>query len=240
MSAISPALAFIAGALSILSPCVLPLLPIVLGGAASRHRWGPFVLAGGLATSFTLVGLFVATIGFSLGADTDLFREIGGFALVVAGAVLVTPALSSRLTAAAGPVTAWGQQRLTGFDASGLWAQGVLGVLLGLVWSPCVGPTLGAASLLAAQGRDLGQVGLVMLAFGLGAAGGLALVGHGLRKSFATLRGRMRQAGETGRRILGLALMAIGIAILTGLDRSLETWLVQVSPLWLTQFTTRL
>jgi len=67
-------LAFLAGILSILSPCVLPLLPIVLGTAQAEHRLGPVALAAGLAVSFTAIGLFVATIGFAIGLDTDVFR----------------------------------------------------------------------------------------------------------------------------------------------------------------------
>jgi len=239
MSALSPILAFIAGVLSVLSPCVLPLLPIVLGGAASRHPWGPAVLAGGLAVSFTAMGLFLATVGFAIGLDADLLRKVGGAALALAGGVLVTPALRSRLALAAGPVADWGQERLAGFNASGLWAQGALGALLGLVWSPCVGPTLGAASLLAAQGHAFGEVAFVMLAFGFGVAGALALIGYASQSALASWRGRLREAGETGRRILGLVLLLIGVSIFAGWDRMLETLLVQASPEWLTRLTTR-
>ena len=69
-------LAFLAGLLSILSPCVLPLLPIVLGAAASEHRLGPIALAAGVALSFVAIGLFIATIGFGLGLDGDVFRFV--------------------------------------------------------------------------------------------------------------------------------------------------------------------
>ena len=70
------ALAALAGVLSVLSPCVLPLLPIVLGAADAEHRWAPAALALGVATSFTLLGLFVSTIGYAVGLDSDLFRVI--------------------------------------------------------------------------------------------------------------------------------------------------------------------
>ena len=69
-------LSFVAGVLSVLSPCVLPLLPIVLGAAASEHRLGPVALAGGLALSFVAIGLFVAAVGFGLGLSGDLFRDV--------------------------------------------------------------------------------------------------------------------------------------------------------------------
>jgi len=65
--------AVVAGVLSTLSPCVLPLLPVVLGTAVSQHRFGPVALAGGLAVSFVAIGLFVATIGFSIGLDLAAF-----------------------------------------------------------------------------------------------------------------------------------------------------------------------
>lgn len=238
MSALNPILAFAAGILSVLSPCVLPLLPIVFGGAASRHRWGPAALAAGLAVTFTTVGLLLATVGFALGLDADSVRKAGGVVIGLVGLVLVIPTFGAKVAGASAPVTNWGQQRLAGFDGSGLWGQAVLGSLLGLVWSPCVGPTLGAASVIAAQGHAFGQVAVVMLAFGLGAAGSLILIGYASQRSVAAWRGRIRSAGEIGRRLLGLMLLLIGFGILSGLDRSLETWLVQVSPAWLTRLTT--
>src|SRR5215472_3845094 len=142
MSAASPALAVVAGVLSVFSPCVLPILPLVLGSAAARHRWAPVALALGLAASFTLVGLFVALAGYGLGLDADTMRTVGGAVLFIVGTVLVTPVLRTRLALAAGPVASWGQARLTHFEAAGLWGQAGLGAGLGLVWTPCVGPTL--------------------------------------------------------------------------------------------------
>ena len=90
-------LAFVAGVLSILSPCVLPILPIALGAAASEHKWGPVALATGLALSFVIIGLFVATVGYSIGLNADLFRYAAATLVVVFGALLVLPGLTSRL-----------------------------------------------------------------------------------------------------------------------------------------------
>ena len=86
-------LAFLAGVLSVLSPCVLPLLPIVLGTAQSEHRLGPVALAAGLALSFTIIGLFVATIGFAIGLDTSVFRLVSAVLLIAIGTVLLVPRL---------------------------------------------------------------------------------------------------------------------------------------------------
>lgn len=80
-------LAFVAGVLSILSPCVLPILPIVLGAAASEHRWGPTALAAGLSVSFVAIGLFAATIGYSIGLDVGVFRNVAAVFMVAIGAI---------------------------------------------------------------------------------------------------------------------------------------------------------
>lgn len=240
MSITSVFLGFVAGVLSILSPCVLPLLPLVLGAAVSEHRWGPAVLAAGLALSFVAIGLFVATIGFALGLDTNVFRGVAALLLVAAGVVLVVPALQTRFASAGGPVSNWADRRLSGFSTSGLSGQFALGLLLGAIWSPCVGPTLGAASLLASQGRDLFQVSAVMVAFGLGAALPLLMIGSFSREWLARRRDQMLKAGKSGKMVLGGLLLITGLFILTGADKRLETYLVDRSPQWLLELSSRI
>jgi cytochrome c biogenesis protein CcdA len=149
-------LAFLAGLLSILSPCVLPLLPIVLGAAASEHRIGPAALAGGVALSFVSIGLFVATAGFAIGLDGDVFRTFAAIFMIGIGVVLAMPTLQMRLAAAGGPISGWADEWINSVQPRGVSGQFGIGLLLGAVWSPCVGPTLGAASVLAAQGNSAG------------------------------------------------------------------------------------
>ena len=148
-------LAFLAGSASILSPCVIPLLPIVLGTAAAESKLGPLALCAGVVVSFVSVGLFVALIGFSIGLDAGFFRAVAALMLTVIGAVLLLPLLQDRLAVAVGPVSGWAQAQFSGLSQGSATSQFGVGILLGAVWAPCVGPTLGAASLLAAQGRDL-------------------------------------------------------------------------------------
>jgi cytochrome c-type biogenesis protein len=232
-------LAFLAGVLSVLSPCVLPLLPIVLGTAQSEHRLGPAALASGLAVSFTVIGLFVATIGFAIGLDTDVFRAVSALLLITVGVVLVVPRLQQQVAVAAGPVGNWVDDRIGGFSATSLWGQFGLGVLLGAVWVPCVGPTLGAASILAAKGEDLGQVALTMLAFGVGAALPLMVLGFVSREAMMRWRGRLMEAGKGGKMLFGVLLIAVGLLVATGADKKVEAFLVEASPDWLTDLTTR-
>ena len=116
------------------------------------------------------------------------------------------------------------------------WAvNSLVGLLLGAVWSPCVGPTLGAASVLAARAENLTVVALTMLAFGIGAALPLLVIGLMSREALARWRGRLLAAGSGGKVALGVLLVAVGVLVLTGLDKRLETILVEASPAWLTR-----
>jgi cytochrome c biogenesis protein CcdA len=232
-------LGFLAGVLSTLSPCVLPLLPLVLGGAAAAHRWGMLALAAGLVASFVGVGMFVATIGFSIGLDAEVFRMGSAVLLAALGLVLLSGALQARFAMAASGVGDAGNRLLARWSPGGLGGQAVIGLVLGAIWSPCVGPTLGAASVLAAQGQSLGAVALVMAAFGLGAAVPLVLVGSLSREAMKRWRGRLMGAGQAGKRAMGVAALAVALFIATGWDKAVEAALVRASPEWLTDLTTR-
>ena len=150
MSALNPLLGYAAGALTILSPCVLPLVPIVLGGAAQKHRYGPLALAVGLVFSFTLTGFAIATIGAAIGLSSDVVRIAGAVLLLVLGVVLLLPALQHAFERLAGPLANWASARQQRLERLGLLGQAAIGALLGLVWSPCVGPTLGASGVAGA------------------------------------------------------------------------------------------
>lgn len=231
------ALAALAGALSVLSPCVLPLLPLVLGAAASAHRFGVVALAGGLALSFSAFGLAIGVIGPALGLDT--VRTLSAVLLVGVGIVLFSEGLQHRFATATAGFGNAGHKIAARVSGAGLGGQLLLGVLLGAAWSPCVGPTLGAASLLAAQGRDLVQVAAVMGAFGLGAALPLVAIGALSRQAMGRWRGGLLRAGKGGKRVLGVLIVAVGVMILTGADHWAETLLVNATPGWLTDLTTR-
>ena len=235
----APALAFVAGVLTILSPCVLPILPIVLGAAASEHRWGPAALAGGLAVSFVIIGLFAATVGYSVGLDTELFRTVAAVLMLAVGVILLVPRFQERLAFAGAPLANWSDRHFDAIRHGGLAGQILAGVLLGAVWSPCVGPTLGAASILAAEGRDLVQVAATMLVFGLGAALPLAALGLLSREALLRWRTHLISGGAHARMLFAVALVAVGVMVLTDLDKRIETFAVNESPQWLTDLTPR-
>jgi cytochrome c biogenesis protein CcdA len=232
-------LTFLAGALSTLSPCVLPLLPLVLSAAHARHAFGPLALSLGLALSFAAIGLFVATLGFALGLDADLFRTLSALIMLILALVMIAPAAPDGLKLQFGGFTHWIHARFANLSWDGWQGQLITGLLLGALWSPCVGPILGAASLLASQRQDLGFVAASMLLFGLGASLPLLALGMMSQSAGEKLKARLRLSGQSARVIFASLLVLISLLTLSGWDKKLETILVDLSPEWLTQLTTR-
>ena len=230
--------AFLAGVLSTLSPCVLPLIPIIIGAAANQHRFGPLALAGGLAASFAVIGTGLASIGSSIGLAQDSFRLFAAVVMGIIGVVLISNQLQERFAVAMSGVSGVGNSLLSKVTIDGLLGQFLIGILLGLVWTPCVGPTLGAAITLASQGRDLGKIVFVMAIFGLGAGLPLALLGMLSRGGMMKAKGKLGNAGKFGKQLLGGFLIVISLLVITGQDKQLESFLLNHSPAWLTDLTT--
>lgn len=232
-------LSLLAGVLSVLSPCVLPLVPILVGTALNTHRFGPYALALGLAISFTAVGVFITTVGASIGIDQEVFRNIAAVLLIIFGIVLLSSALQEKFASATASIGGHGNNLLSKVSTGSLSGQFVLGLLLGVVWSPCVGPVLGATITLASQGASLGHVTLVMALFGLGAGLPLVLLGLLSRQAMMHVRSKLFTAGKIGKRILGIVLLSVGLLIISGLDKKFEAVIVSASPDWLISLTTK-
>jgi len=231
-------LSFVAGTLSTLSPCVLPLIPILVGSAVMAHRFGPFALAAGLASSFTVVGVFIASVGVAIGLDQEVFRNVAAVLLILFGVVLLSRALQEKFAVMTSGLSGSGQSLLNRVSTDGLLGQLLLGLLLGVVWSPCVGPTLGATITLASQSQNLAHTTLVMALFGLGASTPLVILGLLSRQTMTKFRNKMLAAGAAGKKILGGLLLALGLLIVAGTDKTFETAVLKISPDWLVQLTT--
>ena len=230
---------FLAGLLSTLSPCVLPIIPILLGSATNAHPRAPLALAGGLAISYAVIGTGLAWAGSALGLDASVFRNVGAALLGLLGLVLMSGSLQQRFASATSGIGDAGNHLISRVSLDGLWGQFAIGLVLGVVWSPCVGPTLGAAVVLASQGSQLPQVALLMAVFGIGAAFPIVVLAYVGRSAMTKMRGHLMQAGKTGKMILGAIMISLAAMILSGADKPVESWLVDHSPSWLTQLTTR-
>jgi len=228
-------LSYLAGVLSTLSPCVLPLLPILVGSAVLAHRFGAIALAAGLASSFTIVGVFIASVGVAIGLDQEVFRNIAAVLLILFGITLLSSTLQAKFAVATSGLSGSGQSLLSRISTDGLLGQFALGLLLGIVWSPCVGPTLGATITLASQGQNLAHATLVMALFGIGASTPLIIFGMLSRQAVMKFRDKMLTAGK---KILGTLLLALGLMIVTGADKKFETAALKLAPDWLVRLTT--
>jgi cytochrome c-type biogenesis protein len=232
-------LALLAGLLSTLSPCVLPIVPILLGTAMNAHRRAPIALAAGLAISYTAIGTVLARAGTVLTLDPGSLRLLGGGLLGLFALVILSSSLQRRFAAATSRIGNAGNWLLSRLVLNGIYGQFIVGLALGMIWSPCVGPTLGAAIVLASQGKHLAGSAALMGLFSVGAALPIVILGYVSRSAMMNIRGGLLQAGKAGKLALGSAMLLIAIATVSGRDRQAEAWLVNHFPAWLINLTTR-
>mgnify|MGYP000073661813 CR=1 FL=1 len=235
----SSLLAFVAGLVTILNPCVLPLIPILVASALGKSKAGPLALSAGLVTSFTIFGFSVIAFGYSVGINEQLVRTGAGILLAVAGAILLVPQAQAAISAAAAPLSNFGHQRLAKITGDGASGQFGVGLLLGLVWAPCVGPTLGVAIAAASQGENLVSSMLIFLIFGLGVATSILVFAYGSRRALKDRSQVMQTIARYGKPIFGVALLAVGLLVVTGPDKAIEIALLDNLPPSLIAFTTR-
>jgi len=231
--------AILAGVLTTLSPCVLPLLPVVLFAALQQHRFGPLALAGGMSLAFTALGIGIATIGFSLDIGSQAVRLTAAIMMIVFGAILLSAPLQAAFARAGSPLSDR-LNALTGrFVPSGLGGQFLLGMLLGAVWTPCSGPTLGAAIGLATASETAARAAGIMALFSLGATMPLMALAYGSRQALASRKAGLARAGRFGKPLLGSMLVLVGAMVAFGVDKLIEAQLTALMPDWLVDLTTR-
>ena len=224
--------AYVAGLLTLINPCVLPLLPFTIAAALSATRFGPLWLCVGLTMSFVVIGVAVTAFGFALGIDIEAINRIAATVMVAFGVVLLLPRAQALLSQWLAPVASGAARRIDG-QGSGFGGQLFIGVLLGAVWSPCIGPTLGGAIALAASGEGLWWATLIMLMFAAGVSSVLLALSYGSREVLARRRTRLAQWMPYAKPVMGVALVAVGLIMLTHLNRPIEAWLLDHMPIWL-------
>jgi cytochrome c-type biogenesis protein len=240
---ISLLFALLAGVLSTLSPCVLPIVPILMSSALQTARWAPLALLSGVVLSYTVIGSALAIFGNSLGINsehTQYMRMGSALLMVVFGAMLLLPVLQRALVQLITPLSNGANNKLADFKADSTLTQGLLGMMLGIVWTPCVGPTLGVAITMAANGNHIGHAIMTMFMFGLGAALPMSLLAYGSRAAIGNKRKTLAIMGHRGKQVMGAGLILVGVLVFTGFDKSLETFLTRHMPDWLVDLGTRL
>ena len=225
--------AYFAGLLTLINPCVLPVLPIVLVSALNAHRAGPLALAAGMSVSFVVFGVLVTAFGASVGLTQDRLAQIGAVMMMAFGLILVVPMFAQRFEMATAGVAAGADTRMNSLNAGSLRGQFAGGLLLGTVWSPCIGPTLGGAIALASQGENLGYVTLIMTAFAMGVSTLILGLGFGAQEAIRPRAQALRGLAERSKPIIGATFLAIGALLFFEVHHLIEGWLLNVMPIWL-------
>ena len=201
----SIALTFGAGLASVASPCVLPVVPLIVTGTAEEHRSRPALVVAGIAASFVAMGVLTSLFGAVVGPQIPKLEKGVGLLVLLFGLLLLADVnLFKRLT--------WLQRIQPG--TAGRWSGLLLGLSLGLVWIPCIGPMLSSVlAMVAARGTLVAGVSL-LLVYSLGFAVPMLAVGYGSQ----ALRQRIRVVSShplVVRWASGLLLVAFGAVIVT-------------------------
>lgn len=231
-------LSMAAGSLTTLSPCVFPILPLVVGGAVQANRLAPVAMGAGMATSFSLIGLLLGALGPALGIDSESVRQFGAVMLIAFGIVMLVPYLNQRFTELVMPIASSANAASSKLDSGSLIGALMLGGLLGLVWSPCSGPLLASALTLVASEGGATRGALILGLFGIGAAVPLVAVAYASRSGFARVKFLVLGRIDLIKKSFGLLIGLTGLAILSGADKWLEARFVDVLPDSWIQFTT--
>jgi cytochrome c biogenesis protein CcdA/thiol-disulfide isomerase/thioredoxin len=210
-------IAFLAGVITAISPCVLPVLPILLAGSATTtDRRRPFAIVVGLVVSFTTFTLAGAALLSVLGLPEDLLRDVAIVALLVLAASL----LSQRVAWLLERPFLFLTRRRVGQDSNGF----VVGLSVGLVFVPCAGPVLAVVTALAASGEVTLRIVFVTGTYAIGAAIPMLAIAVGGQRLGSGMRVVRTHAGAA-RRIAGAVIGATAIAIALGADQRFTTFL---------------
>ncbi|WP_284265220.1 cytochrome c biogenesis CcdA family protein [Roseicyclus amphidinii] len=226
-------LAYGAGVLTLINPCVLPILPIVLAGALQASRWGPLALAAGMGLAFITLGFAVIAAGHLVGLTEETVARAGAALMVAFGLILLIPQAQARFATATAGFAERADTGLRATRTEGWQGQFLGGLLLGAVWSPCVGPTLGGAISLASQGDDLLRAFTIMVGFALGIGSVMVALGYGARQALRRHMGALQRLARASRPILGAVFLFVGVAILLRWHHIAEAWLLDRMPVWL-------
>ncbi len=223
--------AFLSGIITILSPCILPILPVVLSGGVSGGKARPWGIITGFVISFSFFTLALSLIVGSLGISTEVLRIVAIVILIAFGIVMLVPAFKRAFQAFATRLTSRNTSptMTIGKQASGFPSGLVLGLSLGLVWTPCVGPIMASVITLAlTSSSNFGSV-IITLAYSIGTAIPMLAVMLGGRALLKKVPGLMAKM-ESIQKVMAVIMIAVGLMMAFGLDRMLQSAIFDTFP----------
>lgn len=229
------AFAFIAGIVTVLSPCILPLLPIILSSSDASGKQKPLGVVIGFIASFTFFTLFLSMIVRLSGIPSESLRIFSILVLAVFGASLLVPQIQTKLEIVFGKLA---NLMPSGAKRSGFWGGLMIGFSLGLLWTPCVGPILASVISLAITGAVTVQAFLLTLAYAAGTAIPMFAIMLAGSKALQKVPWLVRNTGRI-QKIFGLLMILTAIGIYFNIDRRFQTYILETFPnygIGLTQF----
>ena len=222
--------ALLAGILTVGAPCILPMLPILLGTTVGqKSRWRPVLITLGFITSFALVSFLFGLFTSVLGLSPQGLRTAAVIMLAIFGIFMVWPAPFEKLTSyLSGLINS--ASRVSEKAGNGNGGALVLGLMLGIIWTPCAGPVLGSILTLIATKKDLVNAALLLAAYSVGAGIPLLIVGYG--GQYVTTRVRfIANYSARIQQVFGVLILLLAAAIYSGYDTVLQAKLLQYIPI---------
>lgn len=229
---------YLAGFLTIFSPCVLPMLPIIFKGSLGGSHKKLALMLSGLVTSYSIIGWSFAYFGSIFELNENDFRVIAGVTFILLGLWLSLSFIKQKMSSRLSSMTSFFNDYSHRVDTSHNLGAFLLGTLFGIVWTPCTGPTLAFAITLASTQSSLLYSFILMVIFGLGTVTPIFMISYGFSKYFN--RFNNQHSIEKINKWFGVMMIALGILLLTGVDRALQSWMITVSPDWLIDLSTLL
>ena len=216
MNAIDIGLAFLEGVALIVSPCILPVMPLVLATSVGSGRRRPYGIIIGFVLAFSLFAIVARKVVVLLGVDLDVIKDVSLVLLALFGLVLLSSRLSDKFSSLTQGAADFGN-RLAGTGGEGLLSGILIGSLIGLVWTPCAGPILAAVLVqVIRQQTDLAG-NFVIVAFGIGAGVPMLIIALTGRKIMSKL-GFFARHAEAVRKAFGVLILLSVAYIASGVD----------------------
>jgi cytochrome c-type biogenesis protein len=219
----SLSLALGGGLLTILSPCVLPIVPLILGRSFKTHRFGPVMLVAGLICGFAAIGSLLGIASSWFAEFANILRGVAIAALIFFGLLAIFPTLSYRI------FSRWQFGNFRESAKPNLWGEFAIGTQLGLLWTPCAGPALGSILVLAAVKHDILAALILLTFYGLGAGIPLLILAYTSRYLSQSWRWVIPHTAKL-QRVGGILMTGTAIAILWGWDIEIQLWLLPLFP----------
>lgn len=218
--------AFIGGIVTILSPCILPILPVVLSGSVTGGKRRPFGVVTGFILSFTFFTLFLSAIVRATGLSADFMRNLAVVALILFGIALIVPKVQEWIEQLFSKMAGKVPQKK---GASGFWGGTVVGLSLGLIWTPCVGPILASVITLALTESVSGAAVIITLAYAIGTALPMITIMYGGRALFKKVPWLLRNTSKI-QQVFGVLMIVTAVGIFFNIDRSFQSYILEKFP----------